>query len=366
MRKTKAIIDLNALRHNAALAKKTAPDSVLIGVIKANAYGHGAVAAAQALDGLCGAFAVAYIDEAVELQDSGIKKDILLLEGFTDADELKTVADRQFWTVVHHQHQLDFLDHYTGPPLKHITLKVDTGMHRLGLTPEETRSAAKKMKENGNAQTLSLTTHFSISDLLDDNYTRQQIDIIQTLAAELDLPIAMANSGGILGWDDSHSHWNRAGIMLYGVTPFDHAHPAADQLQAVMTLQAPVIALRSIDAGECVGYGRNWCAKRKSTIATLAIGYADGYPRVVKAGTDCYIHGQRAKLVGNISMDMITIDVTDIPEVTIGDMVELWGKNIPVNEVAMAAGTIGYELVARVAPRVPRIYEGTVLKDAHR
>ncbi|WND01488.1 alanine racemase [Temperatibacter marinus] len=358
MRSTKAVIHLDAMQHNARLAKESAPESLLIGVIKADAYGHGAVQAAQALNTICDAFAVAFLDEAVSLMENGVLKPLLLLEGFTTDEELECVGLNGFWTVIHHPYQVDILRNYQGPELEHVTLKVDTGMHRLGLMPDEADALITELKQNDRIKELSLTTHFSCSDELDKSNTQSQINKILALAERHDLGIAMANSAGILGWPQSRATWNRAGIMLYGATPFETSHPLGDQLKAVMSLEAPVIALREIAVGECVGYGRNWSAQRPSLIATLAIGYADGYPRAINAGTEVWINNQRAPIVGNVSMDMITIDVTDVHHVGLGSKVELWGKNICVNEIAAANNTIGYELLTKVTARVPRSYEG--------
>ena len=364
-RPAKAEIDLDALRHNYRVAKQAAPDSQAIAVVKANAYGHGAVAAAKALENEAPVFGVACIEEAIELRNAGITKPILLLEGIFTADEVVVADQQNFWVAVGSQYQADAVTQASvNAPLK-IWLKVDTGMHRLGAQPDEAPAIYRQLAESGNVQdAIVIMSHLACGDEIERPETPKQlqrydatIKAIEVIANELGqaLEFSIANSAGTMAWGECRRSWNRPGYMLYGGNPFPHSQEFADQLKPVMNLKTGVIALRYLDIGECVGYGANWCAERVSKIATIAMGYADGYPRVVKPGTPVLIHGMRVPIVGNVSMDMITIDVTDVADVNIGDEVTLWGDGLSIDEVATCAGTIGYELVARMPLRVPRV-----------
>ncbi|MGK0442000.1 MAG: alanine racemase [Pseudohongiellaceae bacterium] len=365
-RPAKAEIDLDALRYNYRVAKNAAPNSQAIAVVKANAYGHGAVAVAKALAHDAPAFAVACIEEAIELRVAGITTPILLLEGAFTADEIIVADEQNFWLAVGSQYQVDaVIQAHVKNALK-VWLKVDTGMHRLGVQPDQAPAIYRQLAESDNVQEgIVIMSHLACAYELDRPETPKQIECythtiktIEVIAQALGEAIetSMGNSAGTLAWADCISSWNRPGYMLYGGSPFPHSQKNADQLKPVMSLRTGVIDVRYIEPGECVGYGAMWCAERVSKIATIAMGYADGYPRGIKPGTPVLIHGVRVPIVGSVSMDMITIDVTDVAHVNIGDEVTLWGDGLPIDEVAGYAGTIGYELVARMPLRVPRIY----------
>jgi len=356
-RPAKAYISLDALRHNYQLAARLAPAASNVPAVKANAYGHGAVAVVKALEPEAPAFGVACIEEALELRAAGISKPILLLEGtFTD-DEVVTAAQENFWLMVENRRQLAaILNADINQPVM-AWLKVDSGMHRLGVQPEEVKSIYQALQDSPNVHPdIVLATHFACSDELDNDFTSRQIQRFKDAVGDIEAPLSMANSGGVLAWEVSHADWNRPGYMLYGSSPFAEPHANADQLKPVMTLKSAVIGVRNIDAGEAVGYGASWVAERPSRIATVAIGYGDGYPRHAVSGTPVLINGQRVPLAGRVSMDMITVDVTDCPDVHIGTEVTLWGEGLPVNEIAEKAGTIGYELLTRMPLRTPRVY----------
>ncbi len=356
-RPAKAIVDLAAVRHNYQLAQRLAPKAKTLGVVKANAYGHGAVAVAKTLEPLTPLLAVACIEEALELRAAGIQKPILLLEGAFEKSEIAVASQENFWLMASGIEQVQSLiETKTQQPI-HVWLKADSGMHRLGLQGEQLRQAYQQLQSLDHIHNdMVLATHFAAADELDSDFTQQQINQFSTLCEGLNTPVSMANSAGILGWPQAHGSYNRPGIMLYGASPFESPQENADQLQNVMSLQSEVIAVRSIDAGETVGYGRNWTAQRRSTIATVAIGYGDGYPRHAPNGTPVFINGKAVPLAGRVSMDMITVDVTELESIAVGDAVELWGENLPVNRIAKHAGTIGYELMARMPLRTPRIY----------
>lgn len=356
-RPTKALINFQALRHNYQLANSLAPQSLNMPIVKANAYGHGAAPIAKALEDLAPAFGVACIEEAIELREAGITKPILLLEGTFTKDEVAISASQNFWLTIDNQEQKeDLLNAKLTSPIK-VWLCVDSGMHRLGNNPEDIKSIYAELAASSNVDDdIVLSTHFACSDELDNDFTQCQIDLFRSAITGIDAPTSLSNSAGILGWPQAIADWNRPGIMLYGNSPFAEPHPEADKLKPVMTLKSGVISVREIAAGETVGYAASWKAERTSRIATIALGYGDGYPRHAQSGTPVLVNGLRCPLIGRVSMDMITVDVTDIPTVAIGDEVILWGEEITANEIASHASTIGYEVVTRMAMRTPRIY----------
>ena len=355
-RPTRAVIDLQALRHNYQLAQSLAPESKTIPMVKANAYGHGAIKVSQALADIAPAFGVACIEEALELRDAGIKQPVLLLEGAFDAAELKLAATKGFWVMIeNHQQKEAIINADLAVPLT-VWLGVDTGMHRLGFLPGDIAEVYKTLNSSRNiSQPIVFTSHFACADDLNNKATLKQIDAFKACAPVTALQ-SLANSAAILAWPKAQREWQRPGYMLYGNSPFAVPQENADQLKPVMSFESAVISLRTIAAGESVGYTANWTAERDSTIATVTVGYGDGYPRNATNGTPVLINGVRCPLVGRVSMDMITVDVTDLREVAIGDKALLWGPELPVNEVASHCDTISYELLTRMPGRVPRVY----------
>jgi alanine racemase len=350
-RRTAATIDLGAIRDNCALAATRAPMAKTIAVIKANAYGHGMLEVAAALDDYAAAFAVATLDEAVVLRAAGVDKDILVLEGVNSADQYREAEADGLTLAVNSREQVELA---LGSSAS-VWIKVDTGMHRLGIEPGELADMLARLRV-ASVKVEAVCTHLARADDLDDAATYRQLETFRVCTDACGLPLSIANSAGILGWPESHADWNRPGIMLYGASPFLSDVAAASGLRPAMTFAAEVIALRDIPPGDSVGYGGRWVATRPSRIATLAAGYADGYPRHAPDGTPTFVNGRVAPLAGTVSMDMITIDVTDNAGVAVGDLVELWGRNVPVTEVAARAGTISYELLTGVSSRVPRHY----------
>jgi alanine racemase len=355
----KATIDLGALRANYRLASALAPDSETLAIVKARAYGHGAAACAAALEDLAPAFGVCFIEEALELRAAGIRKPVLLLRGNLDPDEVQLAAEQDFWLMVYEPHQVDSIVARSLSNPVTVWVKLDTGMHRLGLQPGQLADAVGRLQLSENVrQPLVVATHFACADDVGNPFTGTQLERLHAAVTGMDVLLSAANSAGVIAWPGARADWNRPGIMLYGASPMCAAHTVNAELVPVMRLESRVIALRHIGAGETVGYGGNWTAQRPSTIATVAIGYGDGYPRHAANGTPVLVNGRRAPLVGRVSMDMITVDVTDLPVTAIGDRVTLWGPDLPVNEVAACAGTIGYELLTRMTGRVPLDYGG--------
>ena len=361
-RPTVAIINRQALRDNLALADSLAPASKSIPMVKANAYGHGALEVCKALQN-APAFGVACIEEAVALRSAGIEQPILLLEGTFSADEVAVAADHNFWLMVENEPQKQAILASTAEKKVTVWLGIDTGMHRLGFQPEDIDQHYQQLRASDKvAETIVLASHFACADDLQSTATPEQIECFDRcvttddISADDDVQFSLANSAAILGWPESYRHWHRPGYMIYGNSPFSVAQNNADQLTPVMTFQSAIISLRQINTGESVGYTGNWTAKRPSTIATVTVGYGDGYPRQAPNGTPVLINGVRCPIVGRVSMDMITVDVSELSSVAIGDKAILWGTDLPVNEVADYCDTIGYELLTRMPSRVPRKY----------
>ncbi len=353
-RPNQARLDLDALRHNVAVAHALAPQSRMMAVVKANAYGHGAVTIATALESQVDALAVACLEEAVELRSAGVNAPVLLLEGVFEPRELVTVAELGLWLTIQNEQQLGWLESTALTVPVHCWLKVNTGMNRLGVELAQAPTFFQRLQAQDKvAGEVVVYTHFACADKLQSEKTPQQLAAFESLA--IDAPRSAANSAGLLAWPASHYDWVRPGYMLYGNSPLLGEHANTASLQPVMTLASAIISLREVDTGEAVGYGGTWTAQRPSRIATVTIGYGDGYPRQAPNGTPVLVNGQRAALAGCVSMDMITVDVTDLEDVQLGDEVILWGKDLPLSEVAQCAATIGYELTTRMPARTPRV-----------
>lgn len=359
-RPTEIQIDLSALKHNLQQAQRLSPNSHTVAVIKADAYGHGAVDIAKALQNDVAMFAVSSAQEAMDLRNEGIALPILLLEGCFSVNELKAAYLQGFEVVMHNHCQVGMLDSVDSSQPINVWLKVDTGMHRLGFNESDVANVFATLASNKKVNKIVLMTHLSIADETDDVFTQHQLerfsrsyDTVSEMTSQ-SIETSIANSAGIMGWPNSRSQWDRPGIMLYGLSPFASNQSNSLSIQPVMTLTSKIIALRTIQAGESVGYGNTWRASKESVIATIAVGYGDGYPRNAKSGTPVIVNGQRAALCGRVSMDMLSVDVTGLTDVTLGAEVELWGKNLSANEVAKWAQTIGYELVTRLPKRLPR------------
>lgn len=359
-RPARAHVNLNAIIHNYRLSKAIAPGQSSVAIVKGNAYGHGAVAVAQALASEADALGVACIEEALELRDAGIRCPILLLEGFFSADELATISELSFWCAIHSVEQLIALE---AKPLArpiNVWLKMDSGMHRLGVSGPDFKHFYQRLKQLDWVNDIVLMSHFSSADELDNPESTTQWDYFEKHSQGIDADISLANSAATLartiGPADNRRHWQRPGLMLYGATPFLDPQGNADQLQAAMTLSSEIIAIRDVAAGQAVGYGGTFVCKQPSRIATVAMGYADGYPRSAKSGTPVLVNGQGAALAGRVSMDMLSVDVTHLRDAKVGDRVELWGEQLAVSEVAKYCDTIPYTLLTGITRRVHSSY----------
>lgn len=350
-RPVQAAIDLQALRHNLQIVRRAAPTSRVWSVVKANAYGHGIDRVWRALEGTDG-FAMLNLEEAILLRERGWKGPILMLEGFFHADELPLFDKYRLTSSIHSNWQLKVLqDAQLHAPLD-IYLKMNSGMNRLGFQPERVHSIWRQLRELKNVGDITLMAHFANAEL-PDGIT----DAVQRIAQAkegLDCPLSLANSAATLWHPEVHADWVRPGIVLYGASPSGQWQDVADSgIRPVMTLNSQIIAVQTLQAGDCVGYGSRYCASGEQRIGIVACGYADGYPRLAPTGTPVLVDGVRTGTVGAISMDMLTVDLTPCPQAGIGTPVELWGKDVKIDEVASAAGTVGYELMCALAPRVP-------------
>ncbi len=351
MRHTEVRLDLAALRHNLQRLREAAPASRIMAAIKANGYGHGLIRVAQAL-GDADALGVACVEEALGLREAGITTPITLLEGFFHADELPHICEQSLELVVHHAWQIEQLASYSPPSLLRVWLKVDSGMHRLGVPVEEAVAQWQRLSAIPGVEVVGLMTHLACADDLDDSVTEQQLALFHHYCGELPGERTVANSAGILGWPQSHAEWNRPGISLYGVSPFIGGRGEQHRLCPVMTLRSELIAVNRLKRGDAIGYGGSWRCPEDMPVGVVAVGYGDGYPRHAGSGTPVLLNGSRAALVGRVSMDMITIDLRGHPNARIGDEVVLWGEGLPVEEIAEHASTIPYQLLCGVTSRV--------------
>lgn len=360
-RAAEATIDLQALQHNLQRVREAAASSRVVSIIKADGYGHGMVRSARML-AASDAFGVAKIEEALTLREAGITQSILLLEGFTDAAELVQVAQQKFDVVVHHLAQIELLEQVVLPQPRSINvwLKIDTGMHRLGIALEQAATSLKRLQASANvADEIIIMSHFANADDRSDPRTTIQLERLHAVTKGMDTGMdvmtpltSIANSAAILAYPQSHGAWVRPGIMLYGVSPFIDSRASDEGLKPVMTLSSRLIAINHFKAGDALGYGGSWKCPEAMAVGVVAIGYGDGYPRAATSGTPILVNGQRVPLVGRVSMDMICVDLRTLPTAAISDRVVLWGAGLPVEEIAECAGTIPYELLCRVSQRV--------------
>lgn len=357
-RPCQARILCSGLRHNVGVVRQRAPSARIMACVKADGYGHGAITVATAINDLVDGFAVACIEEALELRDHGIGGPVLLLEGPQSADEIGLAAEHQLTLCLSSPHQLQWLTDADLQTPVSCWLKIDTGMHRLGFAPEVVADTFERLQAlRCVTGTPVLCSHFARADSPEDPANNTQEACFDRTVAGLDAAHSLANSAAILTRPDSHRAWVRPGYMLYGGSPFTHRDSVSLGLRPAMELSTAVIGIRDVAEGQAVGYGGRWVAPRASRIATLAVGYGDGYPRHAPDGTPVLIEGSAASLAGRVSMDMITVDVTDIPAVQVGSRAVLWGSEPDVDTIAQLSGTIGYELLAGMPSRTPRIKE---------
>jgi alanine racemase len=346
-------LDLEAVRHNLTQVKRYAPNNKIMAVIKANAYGHGITRVAKALEQADG-LAVARVDEGVRLRKAGFSQPITVLQGFVCVDELLLMLHHQLDAVVHTPQQISLLRQQSAADAGlSIWLKMDTGMNRLGFKGGDFNAAYQQLLNCPLVkQPINLITHFANADDLLDDKTRRQIDVFNDAVQGYPGQRSIANSAGIIGWPNVVSDWVRPGLMLYGCSPFAGKTGADFGLKPVMSLHSRLIAVKNVAAGECVGYGGTWQCQTATRLGVVSVGYGDGYHRHTRSGAPVLLNGQRAPLIGRVSMDMITVDLNSQPNAQPGDPVTLWGDGLPVEEIARHADTIPYTLLCGITQRV--------------
>lgn len=350
MSRSIARIDTFALAHNLDIVRRQAPGSHVLAVIKANAYGHGLLTVAQALAD-ADAFAVAHVDEALQLRQAGFSHRIVVLQGFRQREELELCSQHQLDVVVHHYSQVNLLKQPLPKPVN-VWLKLNTGMNRLGFDESEFIDVFSHLRNFASVSQVLCMSHFACADRADDHRNADQLNSFRRVTDALDCPRSLANSGGILGVPDCQFDWVRPGIMLYGISPFNEQMGSDFGLRPVMRLSSEVIAVNHVEKGECVGYGGAWCAPRTGRLAVVSMGYGDGYPRHVISGAPVFINGSLYPIAGRISMDMLCVDIGREENIRPGDEVVLWGPELAIEKVAHYSQTIAYELTCKVTRRV--------------
>lgn len=353
-RPTQMTIDLLALKHNLQRVRELSKGCAIIAMVKANAYGHGIARVAHALFS-ADALGVASLEEGLILREAGIEKPIVLMEGLFHPDEMEVAAKQRFTLVVHHLQHIEMLEKATIATPFPVWLKIDTGMHRLGIDPD----LVPRVYERLNAiaavkKPMGLMTHFAEADAPQSAATLEQITLFNRVTAHIKGERSLANSAAILAWPNAHGDWVRPGLMLYGASPFADKVGIDHHLQPVMTLSSRLIAIKEVKQGGKVGYGGTWIAPCDMTVGVVGVGYGDGYPQFAENGTPVLVNNMICPLVGRVSMDMLTVDLRHQKAAKIGDPVVLWGQGLPVEKVARHSRTSAYEILTRMTPR-PKI-----------
>ena len=345
-RPARVVVDTSALRFNLALVRERAPQAKVMAIVKADGYGHGVHRVGNALAD-ADAFGVASIEEAIALREGGVKKPIVLLEGPFEGREVRLLHEYRLETVVHSDEQLANL--ISKQCLAPLWIKIDSGMHRLGFQPDALPQILERLKTRSNL--VRYMTHLANAHEPQDANTREQIAIFERAIHGFSGETSIANSAGILAWPHYAGDWVRPGIMLYGVSPFSDQFGHELGLRVAMTVKSALISVRKIKSGESVGYGRGFISEQEMLIGVVAFGYGDGYPRAAGTDTPVLINGARARVIGEASMDMLTVDLSGVRDPKVGDEVTLWGPELPVETIARHADTIPYELLCRVRMR---------------
>jgi alanine racemase len=351
-RPAQVVIDLAALRHNYTRVQQLAAGRKVMAVVKADAYGHGLVRVANTLS-TADAFGVACLEEAEQLRAANISQQIVLLEGPYSSAELKTIEALGLDVVVHHESQVEMLEQSALTKSLRVWLKIDSGMHRLGFDAKQLSSIWQRLQACSSvSEDIILMTHLAVANEAVNPMTQAQLEDFASACADYRAERSIANSAAIVGSPDSHADWVRPGLMLYGVSPMQDSIASDIELRPVMSLVSQLISVKKLKKGESVGYGASWRCPSDTTIGIVAAGYGDGFPRHAQSGTPTMVNGKRASIIGNASMDMLTVDLSAQPQAEVGDPVELWGPNLAIEEVAMYADTIPYELLCGVHKRL--------------
>ncbi len=343
-------VSQTALLHNLSIARQYAPAAKLMAVVKKDAYGHGLIRVAKALDAQVDGFAVASIEEAVSLRQSAIAKPVILLSGFYSPEHIGILESHSVSPVLFCKEQLEILGAGKFEQLS-AWIKFDTGMNRLGFPVENYKFAIKAAQAIPALEIRGLMTHFACADELDSDFTKLQIDRFKRLAADWQGDVSLANSAGLLRWPDSRTGWVRPGIMLYGASPFPRKSASELGLRPVMNLYSRIIEIKTVESGAGVGYGQIWKSAERTRVGIVAAGYGDGYHRSASNAARVLINNRRADVIGRVSMDSFAVRLDNMPDARVGTPVKLFGEGLPVDELAAAAGTIPYEIFTSLNPR---------------
>lgn len=346
-RPARVVVDVSAVKANFEVVQRCAPGARVIAIVKADGYGHGVERIASALADYTDAFGVASLEEAIKLRRANIRQPIVLLEGPFAVTELNDISTYELDTVVHTLQQATWLS-----KSKHLIpawVKIDSGMHRLGFAPSEVESVVRLLKRRG--RTIRYMTHLASANHHNDESVDQQVRAFYAVSETQDAECSISNSGAVIGWPNLRAEWVRPGLMLYGVSPFEGSKGTDHGLTPAMTVESELIAVREVEAGGSVGYGRGYVCPERMSVGVVAFGYGDGYPRNAGTGTPICVAGIRTQVIGQASMDMLTVDLRPIKNASIGAPVVLWGPDLPVEEIAEYANTIPYELLCRVKMR---------------
>lgn len=349
-----AHLDLNALENNLHVARR-ATSARVMAVVKADGYGHGLLRVAEALAAAEG-FALLDIQDAVALREAGYNQTILLLEGCFSADDMPLLAEYELSCVIHSAWQIELLEAYPQRGTLDAWLKVNSGMNRLGFAPAQVAGAMEQLRRHAAVRDITLMSHFARADEGRGDgasSVADQLALFNEIASPYRVARSLANSAALLRYPASHGDWVRPGVMLYGASPFADVSAQQLGLKPVMTLHSRIIAMQELRAGDEVGYGAAFRADRSMRIGVVACGYADGYPRHAPTGTPVLVDGQPAQTLGRVSMDMLYVDLSNVPRAAVGSRVVLWGAGMPIEDVARSAGTISYELMCALTKRVP-------------
>ncbi len=352
-----ALIDSQALHHNISVIRKFAPRSRILAVIKADAYGHGLAIITELIYKQVDGFAVATLAEGILCRQIQNCRPVVALSEFWHPSQLADFQKYDIQPVIHGHHQVGWLQSWSGDPLT-VWIKFDTGMNRLGIPGQQLSETCASLQALPSVKAVRVISHLANADVPDDRYTDRQLENFESASSSIQCEMSLANSAGIIRSKDTHKHWVRPGLMLYGVSPFAGVGQGNINLKPVMQLKARLISVKAVDKNQPIGYGGIYRSHSRMCIAIIGFGYGDGYPRNIDARACVLIRGKRASITGRISMDMITVDVTDHCALEVGDEVTLWGEGLPVEEVAEWAQTIPYELLCKVTARIPRIVTG--------
>lgn len=357
-RPSRVVIDKQALKHNFQRVRELTPNSKILAIIKADAYGHGLVRVAKTLSDADG-FGVACLEEAEQLRSAAVENKIVLLEGPHKAIDLSRIVELDLDIVIHHESQLEILEQTNLKQPVQAWIKIDTGMHRLGFPVDKVEAILKRISNCSNIKPeAKLMTHFATANEPEHPLTQQQLKTFNDHCGAINLEKTIANSAAIINFPETHADWVRPGLMLYGVSPMKQSDANQHKLKPVMTLEAEIISIQRLSKGDTVGYGATWRCPEDMPVGVIAAGYGDGFPRHAKSGTPILVNDVRCSLIGRASMDMLTVDLRNQADAKVGDRVVLWGAALPIEEIAQHADTISYELLCGVHKRLEFVERG--------